>query len=146
MKIIQFISNLGKGGAERLVTDMCNEFALQKGVEIILITYNQDKKSISFINELSKSVKHIDLKKKYKIDLLLQLKVFKFLLTEKPDVVHSHLSGTLIYLYLPILIIKKIKFYHTVHNIADEELKGDFLIFLRKLVLKTQKLNTISII
>ena len=80
MKIIQVISSLGKGGAERLVVDLCNKFSTEKDVEIVLCVYNEKNNEPTFKNELLKSVKYINLNKQNKSSLLFQIAVFRFLL------------------------------------------------------------------
>lgn len=145
MKIIQVISSLGKGGAERLVVDLCNKFSTEKDVEIVLCVYNEKNNEPTFKNELLKSVKYINLNKQNKSSLLFQIDVFRFLLKEKPDVVNSHLSGAVIYLYIPLLFLRKILFFHTVHNLAVEETTTPYLQKIRKVIYKTKKLTPISI-
>ena len=40
LKIVHIIPNLKKGGAERLVLDICNEFSLREKFQIKLVTFS----------------------------------------------------------------------------------------------------------
>ena len=52
-KIIHVIPNLKKGGAERLVLDICNQSRNEKSIEVKLITFSKE-------NEYSFLTKSID--------------------------------------------------------------------------------------
>jgi glycosyltransferase involved in cell wall biosynthesis len=145
LKIAQFISGLGKGGAERLVVDLSNALSENANLEVFICTFNDYGPELSFKEEISPRVKYINFGKKSKFDLGFQFRLLKFLIHEKPMIVNSHLSGTVLFLYPPILFLRNIHFFHTVHNLAEEELTGNFMRSVRKLIYKTNKLNTISI-
>lgn len=91
MKILQIIPSLAKGGAERMVLDICIEL-INDGNEVILITFST-KNEYSF---LSCKVNHLIIpsfvrpsflrKATFDVDQLQQL-ITQF----KPDVIHSHL-------------------------------------------------------
>ena len=92
LKILQIIPNLRKGGAERLVLDICNELNNQQTVEVQLVTFSKE-------NEYSFLTKNIDwdiipskvipsITKKATLDItLLQEKIDAF----QPDIIHTHL-------------------------------------------------------
>ena len=145
LKIIQLISNIGQGGAERLVVDLCNQFSKNDNIEIVLCVYNEDVDLPNFKSELNNKVRYVNLDKKNQSNLVFQMKLFRFLTKEKPDIVNSHLSGTVIFLYLPILFKRRIRFFHTIHNIAEEELPNKSLRKIRKLVYLTNRLIPVSI-
>lgn len=145
MKIVQVISNLGKGGAERLVVDLCNELSETGEHEVFLCVFYERGGMPTFKDELSSRVKYINLGKTGKIDLKFQWRLLKFLRDTKPGVVNSHLSGTILYLYLPILFLRKIKFFHTIHNLAEEETPNRFFQRLRKRIYRTNRLVPVSI-
>ncbi len=92
MKIIHIIPSLSKGGAERLVLDICNELTKKEGVEVKLITFTS-------VNEYSFLTQNINWeiipasislsltkKNKFYIDIL-QKAIEDF----KPDIIHTHL-------------------------------------------------------
>jgi glycosyltransferase involved in cell wall biosynthesis len=145
LKIVQFISSLGKGGAERLVVDLCNELANNSAVQVFLCTYNEYGHQPNFKDEISPAVTHINLRKNGRFNFSFQVRLIRFLRKEKPDIINSHLSGTVLFLYIPALFFGKIKFFHTIHNLAEEELPGKFMQFLRKLIYKTNRIQTVSI-
>ena len=92
LKILQIIPNLRKGGAERLVLDICNELNNQQTIEVQLVTFSKE-------NEYSFLTKNIDwdiipskvipsITKKATLDItLLQEKIDAF----QPDIIHTHL-------------------------------------------------------
>jgi glycosyltransferase involved in cell wall biosynthesis len=143
IKIAHFISNLSLGGAERLVVDLSNELIKDKSIELFVCVYSEN--SNSFKGELNDSIKYLNFNKKYKIDFIFYFNLFKFFLKEKPNIVNSHLSGTILYLYFPMFFFKKILFFHTVHNLAQEELPNSFLQKIRKYFYQRKNLIPISI-
>lgn len=145
LKIVHVISNLGKGGAERLVVDLCNELTRIPGNTVYLCVFYEKEGQATFKNELSPEVNYVNLSKKGRIDPGFQLRLLRFLKKIRPDAVNSHLSGAVLYLYLPILILKKIRFFHTIHNLAEEEVPNRFLQRLRKWIYVTGKLVPVSI-
>lgn len=145
MKIVHVISNLGKGGAERLVVDLCNELARNPGNTVYVCVFYEKEGQPTFRDELSAEVNYVNLSKNRKIDLSFQIRLLKFLMKIRPDAVNSHLSGTILYLYLPILLLKKIRFFHTIHNLAEEEVPNRFLQRVRKWIYGTGKLVPVSI-
>ena len=48
MRILQIIPNLKKGGAERLIIDICNQLNSKKNITVKLITFSE---SNEYINE-----------------------------------------------------------------------------------------------
>ena len=127
MKILHIIPNFGKGGAERLVLDICNNLSKQKDCEVTLITFRDDNSYSFLINELDWKVipssVQLSISGKSIIDVQ-QLQ--DYIDTFQPDVIHSHLFETemvLAYISLPIKIFEPI---------SDTKLKRSFP-FLDKL-------------
>lgn len=92
MKILHIIPNLKKGGAERLVLDICTELSERKGIEVCLVTFSEDN-DYEFISQRinhkvipSKVIPSISGKKIIKTKEL-EESLFEF----QPDVIHSHL-------------------------------------------------------
>ncbi len=132
MRIIEFIQELGSGGAERFVVDFCNY--LSKDNEIYLVTQCKLEGHYAFyLHEVQARVKVIDLKCDVgdKIQTLLKLnRIFKKL---KPDIIHTHTEAFNYVALIRLLSGKKIKYVHTVHSTAIEEAGGRFKTVLRKL-------------
>jgi glycosyltransferase involved in cell wall biosynthesis len=114
MKIIQVISSLGNGGAEKLVVELSNELAINN--QVIVISIKKIEDWMFPAKKIDKNVSLIQLNKKKGFDLIVLYKLFRILKTEKPDAVHIHLSMTLNYFLLIIPFFRKIHFYHTIHN------------------------------
>ena len=92
MKVIQIIPRIRKGGAERIVLDICNELSKREGTEVMLITFNDDNGYPFLTDNLNWKVvpSSISLSMLHKNVLninYLQKTIDDF----KPDVIHSHL-------------------------------------------------------
>lgn len=114
MKIIQVISSLGNGGAEKLVVELSNELAITNEVTIVSI-----KKVENWMfppKKVEKNVRLFQLNKKKGLDFKVLLDLYKILKKEKPDVVHIHLTMPLYYFLILIPFFCKITFYHSIHN------------------------------
>jgi glycosyltransferase involved in cell wall biosynthesis len=92
LKILHIIPSLRKGGAERLVLDICNELYARDGVEVCLVCFSDENHYADmpigdYIKVIPASVKLSVLKKnKYQIRGLQD-----FIDDFEPDVIHSHL-------------------------------------------------------
>ncbi|PHR34155.1 MAG: hypothetical protein COA38_04280 [Fluviicola sp.] len=95
MRIIHIIPNLSKGGAERIVLDICGELQKNSNVEVLLITFRKDN-AYSFLTEninwkVIPSLMIPSISGKTVSDVvLLQKEIEQF----SPDVIHSHLFET----------------------------------------------------
>lgn len=92
MKILHIIPTLAKGGAERLVLDICNQLSKSENVEVKLVIFrNEVKYDISeFTFEINVVPSKIELsltrKTKHEISALEE-----FINHYKPDIIHTHL-------------------------------------------------------
>jgi glycosyltransferase involved in cell wall biosynthesis len=92
MKIIHIIPNLKKGGAERLVLDICNELQKREGVVVKLITFSQDNeyeflsKNINW--EVIPATVQLSIVRKNNIQVDQLQKVIE---NFHPDIIHTHL-------------------------------------------------------
>ena len=120
MKILQIIPSLASGGAERLVTDLCNEMCRQGAEVHLCIVQNPGERDFGFyLPALSDKVhfhslnqpKGFGWKNIGQLNLLIK--------QLKPDVIHAHL-GALLYLYFLKLLRGKYTFYYTIHNLAEK--------------------------
>ena len=145
-KIIPFD---GIGGAEIFSLNLIKKQIIRDDIsKIFFITFQTSKNNKNYVCTISsKKLKHINLK--YRGYLINHLFIFyffiKFFITNKVDVVHSHLISA-IYLSPFPLLFKKIKFIHTVHNQANYELgnyKFSIHFFLR--FIYYSKISLISI-
>jgi len=154
-KILFLIPSLAKGGAERLVLDICIQFQKRSGYQVKLITFHTKNEYQFLTNELDFSVIPSfyipSLKGKDKIDVSeLQAEINQF----QPDVIHSHLFETemvlsaisttnckyVVHFHDNMKQFKKLKF----HSLKSKEALTNY--FERKLVLKSYKNKHVSFI
>lgn len=95
MRILHIIPSLNKGGAERLVLNICNELSKHQNVEVMLITF-RDENAYQFLTEtinwkVIPSYVSPSLSGKMNVNVLeLQKTIEEF----NPDIIHSHLFET----------------------------------------------------
>ena len=106
MRIVELITFLSSGGAERLVVDLSNQFA--KEHDVYLVTILNDRKDAEIRNfyrsEISEKVHYVNLGLPNGLKLSSQWKVYKTLCDLKPDVVHLHMNPTLRYSALAVAL------------------------------------------
>ena len=86
MKIIQVISSLGNGGAEKFVVELSNEMSLS--YQVLLICIKDIEEWMYPPRYLSKRVSLIALGKKTGYDLKVLYKLFKLLRKQKPNITY----------------------------------------------------------
>lgn len=135
MRILEVIETLAPGGGQRFVVDLCNE--LSKSEEVGVLTFRSTKKSDFYRKELNPVINQFIYHGSYRLlsRLIQILIVFKCIVKYKPDVVHVHILA-FTYALIPSLILKKTKFYYTVHNVADKDTSPGLSTFMRRLFLK----------
>lgn len=119
MKIVELITFLAGGGAERFVVDLSNQLA--KDHDISLVTILDDEKDPEIRNfyrsEISDSVHYVNLGIPNGLKLSSQWKVFIELRKLNPDVIHVHLPASLNYSALAICLLSfSRKVYFSVHS------------------------------
>lgn len=124
MKILQIISGLGNGGAEKFVVELSNQLSLQS--EIVLCTFKAVEDWMTFPKMLSDNVKLISLNKKPGFDTRTFKRLYNLLKVEKPKVVHFHLDATIKYLLPFVLLFPHVKFIYTLHSDLNQEKKKIF--------------------
>lgn len=88
LKVLHLITDLGKGGAERFLVDLCNQMIHDERFEIcigILFSNNQ-------FTDLDPKIKIIDLKfKEFSLKKINECPLyFQLLQSFKPDIIHTH--------------------------------------------------------
>ncbi len=142
MKILEIITSLGSGGAERIVVDLCNELSFDNEV-ILVVLYPFDKYSF-YLKDLSPKVNIVCLNKKSGFDISLFFRMRKLISAEKPDIVHTHLSG-IVYTFLSYCFASKTKFIHTVHSDAQYEAENYLNTLFRKFAFKFHRVTPVTI-
>lgn len=117
MKVIQVIPNFALAGAETMCENLIYQL-IKRGHEAVAVSLYTTHTAIT--DRLAQNgVKVYYLDKKVGFDFSVFRKLSKIFKKEKPDVVHTHLHVTKY--VVPLLIGKKIKRVHTVHNVAQKE-------------------------
>lgn len=154
-KILFLIPSLAKGGAERLVLDICNEFQKRAGYKIKLIAFHTENEYVFLTTDLDYTVipsfYFPSLKGKSKINVTqLQEEINQF----QPHIIHSHLFesemvlSSISYLNCKYIVhfhdnmkqFKKLKF----SSLKSKEALTNY--YERKLVLKSYKNKNVSFI
>lgn len=125
MKILELHYSTSWAGAERVVVDLCNEISQTNNVILCTIVDDSLPQNAYYQKDLLPNVKYINLKCKSGLQIKALWRIYKTIKEEKPDIVHAHTD--LIALFLPAIIYKRPKYYHTLHNIAEKCLKKPFL-------------------
>jgi len=122
MKILQIITRLDKGGSAESVLDICDYFN-KENYEVVLIYGGTTKLNLNYKNYY---IKQLQRKISLINDIIAFLKIYKIIIKEKPDIVHTHSSkaGFLgrwaAFLYrnrhLPFKIYYLPKIVHTPHG------------------------------
>lgn len=119
MKIIQLIYSLCSGGAERFVVSLSNQLA-KMGHDVTICMLLSDKNdSYVFNRQFVKSCVFVHSMGFQPGFSLKKVKdVEKYILSERPDVVHCHLN-VIPYVFRLALRNNDIKFVHTLHSVAE---------------------------
>lgn len=145
MRIVEVIPTLVSGGGERFVVDLCNQLS-KEGNEVKLVVLTELSGDLAFFQkDVVKDVEIICLNKKFGFDLKTFFHLYRLVKKQKPDVVHFHLRA-LVYGFLSVLLNRKPKYFHTVHNDATREASGDWLsVFVRKFSFRNQLVFPVTI-
>lgn len=145
MRIVQMIYALGSGGAEKFVVNLSNELTA-KGNEVIVVQLLDNSKkgrdfNCQFLNE---KVRYVNLGLTPGFSIFKVRKVCKAIRSLNPDVVHCHLN-VIPYIF-PIAIKKgRIRFIHTLHNIAQKACGPIFQKHINKWFYKTGRIVPVTI-
>lgn len=142
MKIVQVIPHLGEGGAERFVVDLANELSGRH--EVVLCTLYDDPSLDVMGRHLARAVRVIRLGKRRGFDRRISPALASLLRAEKPDVAHSHLLAVN-YLAPLSALFPKVRFFHTVHNDAFRETRGQAERAFRSFFFTTRLVRPVTI-
>ncbi len=125
MRILQVISGLGNGGAEKFVVELSNR--LSEEHEVCLLSFRSVQEHMTAPKKIDSKVRFITLGKKKGFSLSLPFHLIKVFRKFRPDVVHLHLNSTIKYIYLLHWIFPKARYIHTLHSGVCDEKKSLFL-------------------
>lgn len=142
MRIVEVIPQLCSGGGERFTVDLCNELAKQHEV-MLLVLFSLDGYGF-YAGEISDKVKVVSMNKRLGTDLGLPWRVYKTIRDFNPDVVQTHLRA-ITYTVLAAMLLRKVKFFHTVHNDAEKEASGRISRIVRRCMFKSGRFVPVTI-
>jgi glycosyltransferase involved in cell wall biosynthesis len=124
MKVTQLISDLGGGGAQRMLAHLVSGL-LRQGQDVSVVclgseTHSQNQK---LIEEAGVKIHYV--RKRPGFDPAVPFRLHRLFKEIRPDVVHSHLSA-LAYASLAPSYAKVRSRVHTVHNLAEKEAPSMF--------------------
>ena len=106
------IQSLASGGAERLVTDLCNELSKTEDVTVLIL---KDVEHF-YLPQLSPKVKVLEAKMPLGGSIRQLVQCCKWVNRIKPDVVHVHSHARYTMLLANLLYGRRYKFYLTIHS------------------------------
>lgn len=119
MRIVELITFLAAGGAERLVVDLSNQLAKEHDAYLVTILDDQKERKIRnfYRSDIADNVHYLNLGLPNGLKLSSQWKVLKALNELNPDIIHVHMIPTLKYCALAIgLLSFSRKVYFSIHN------------------------------
>lgn len=129
VNIAHIIPNLGVGGAEKLVLDICNHINKNRFNVKIISLYSSNN---SVYEKIAKenNISIIFLNKKAGIDLKIIYQLIKIFRMEKINIIHTHLY-VMPYVLIASLFCNIKHRIHTVHNMADKELSKNLRMIMK---------------
>lgn len=119
-RVIIVIPTLGNGGGERMAVTIAEHIDPTK-VEILFVVLYPEQNTANERRAKEKGLKIVHLNKRQGIDISVLKPLRKLIKRFKPDVIHTHLH---VVPYVLLASPRKIKKYHTVHNVAQKEAFG----------------------
>jgi glycosyltransferase involved in cell wall biosynthesis len=115
MRILEVVTTLGAGGAQRLALDLSQALAEQgHRVELVSLFGASDRILENGGDSSNLQVRFLD--KKAGLDLTVLLRLARLVYEFKPDIVHTH-GDTLSYAVLVLPVAPRAKIVHTVHRL-----------------------------
>jgi len=126
MRIVEIIPTIRDGGAETFVIDFCNNLIAFDEVQLYLIVLHGDRKTVT--PSLDSRVHLCFLNIPFGIQSLMHLpKLRKHILSLGPDVIHTHVASiNYVALALCYNVKAQLKWFHTLHNMAEKEYASYF--------------------
>lgn len=135
MKILEIIETLAPGGGERFVVDLSNQ--LSNSEEVYIATLRNKPNSEFYRDELNAKIKLVPCSGTTSLpSKIWQLVlIIKLIVKVRPEIVHAHLVA-FNYIIIPSLLFRKIRFFYTVHNLAEKDTGTGLIYKLKKWIFK----------
>ncbi len=143
MNILQVISTLNSGGAERFTVDLSNQLARNNKVTVVVL--ERIDPGWFLLKELHSDIKVISLNKTEGFSLKASAELFNIIKNNNIEIVHTHLTGIHYVIVAAMLQRRKITFVHTVHNTAKAEARSRKGILIRKMLFSCKFVYPVTI-
>lgn len=123
-KVWMVIPALGNGGAERILVYLASLIDKERfDCTVVILNGRSSVDPIyePFVQDKSSKIRFLFLDKKRGFDVGTVIRLKRLIRKHQPDIIHTHLTSVL-YVGLAVGRNSGIRCYHTVHNIAEEEL------------------------
>jgi len=113
IKLAMIVPSLSVGGAENMAAQLAAQIdKRQFDVKLLVLSSKQETHITRFPDEHNIDIVYFD--KSLGVNYTLILKMYKYLSTYKPDVIHTHMHA-FAYVF-PWVLLHRIKMLHTVHS------------------------------
>ncbi|OXA81480.1 Glycosyltransferase involved in cell wall bisynthesis [Flavobacterium aquidurense] len=128
MRVVQIIDSLELGGAERMAVNYAN--GLSKNIDFSGLIAT--RKEGGLINQIDSDVAYLFLQRKKSVDLNAVLRLRKYLVKNKIDIMHAHSSSFFIAVLVKLTLPRLKIFWHDHYGTRSQETKKEniFLVFL----------------
>lgn len=127
IKIMMVVPAIGTGGGEKVAITIARHINHDRYKMLMVSLYPQQKTIYEQdIVEGNINLKYLNKHGGFDFSVIKELK--KAIIEFKPDIIHTHLY---VVPYVLLAAPRKIKKYHTVHNIAEKEAEGLLRVFMR---------------
>lgn len=120
LKVLIVLPQLRTGGGQKLALDEAVGLSRLPGFEVSVLCIGKKEDTIFTRLAEKNSIKVSYIGKSEGVSFSAMHKTTRFIKSEKPDIVHTHLLA-MPYTLLAALKYKNIRFFHTIHNVADKE-------------------------
>ena len=144
MKILEIIPSLQSSGAERLVVELSNELNKRKDVNVTLLLLYPFRETDILRQFVASDIKIYTLNKPMGFSVACMLKLLKFVVKGKYDVVHTHTSATP-YILFPALLYRKPLYCATIHSEAKREAGGLIRAKIKRFLYKAHLCQPVTI-
>lgn len=127
IKVMMVVPSIGTGGGEKVAITIAKYIDREK-FKLLMVSLYPHQETIyeKEINEENINIRYLNKHGGWDFGVVKELK--KAIADFQPDIIHTHLY---VVPYILLAAPRKIKKYHTVHNIAEKEAEGLLRAFMR---------------